>query len=245
MAKFEAAGGIAILSNTYPTAFWLVYHLFSDLRALEDCRKELSQHVTESTNEGSQTRTLDVARLKDDCPILLSMFKEVLRYHSVGMSVRMVTADHKLDNRYLLKKDGLIMMPSLVQHRDTHIWGDDVHEFVHDRFVPQGSKKRPNPISFRGFGGGTTLCPARHFATTEIMVFAAMMILHFDITPTSGSWSEPATDKAPIWAVIPGPDHDVEVMIIPRGVEQITFTLSESHVPIDLTAEDMSTGTTH
>lgn len=42
ITKFEAAGAVAILTNTSPASFWLVYHIFSNPIALADCRNELS-----------------------------------------------------------------------------------------------------------------------------------------------------------------------------------------------------------
>jgi cytochrome P450 len=43
-----------------------------------------------------------------------------------------------------------------------------------------------HPAAFRGFGGGKTLCPGRHFATNEILLFTALIVHGFDITPLEG-----------------------------------------------------------
>lgn len=40
--------------------------------------------------------------------------------------------------------------------------------------------------SFRAFGGGETLCPGRHFASSTILAVVAIVVLRFDITPVSG-----------------------------------------------------------
>jgi cytochrome P450 len=39
-----------------------------------------------------------------------------------------------------------------------------------------------HPAAFRAFGGGKTLCPGRHFATTEITALVAMLVARFDIS---------------------------------------------------------------
>lgn len=44
----------------------------------------------------------------------------------------------------------------------------------------------PHPAAFRAFGGGKTLCPGRHFATNEVVSFAAMIVLGFDLVPLDG-----------------------------------------------------------
>ena len=86
--------------------------------------------------------------------------------------------------------------------------------------------KRPNPVAFRGFGGETTLCPGRHFATTEILAFAAMMILRFDIEPVSGKWAAPTTYKASAQNMVPQPDTDIEVKInVRKGYEHKQWTV--------------------
>ncbi|OAG04304.1 cytochrome P450 [Paraphaeosphaeria sporulosa] len=246
IARFETAGAIAILTNTSPACFWLLYHLYSSPSALEDCRRELGTILSENTNKtqggGSGiTITLDLTQAKTSCPTLLSSLQEVLRLHSVGISTRQVMEDHILDGKYLLKKGGTVMIPAPVQHQDAATWGANVHSFDHRRFFP--SAKRPNPIAFRGFGGGTTLCPGRHFASTEIFAFTALMILRFDMHPVDGKWKELTTNKASLWEVTPRPDEDLVVKLIPRdGFDlnvkwEVLVTDSDKSMP--LAAEDM------
>lgn len=102
--------------------------------------------------------------------------------------------DHILDGTYLLKKGGTIMIPAPVHHHNTAPWGPTAPSFDHRRFLP--SEKRANSISLRGFGGGTTLCPGRHFASTEIFAFTALMVLRFDMQPVDGQWKGITTNRA-------------------------------------------------
>ncbi|KAL1606451.1 hypothetical protein SLS60_003855 [Paraconiothyrium brasiliense] len=246
IARFETAGAIAILTNTSPTCFWLVYHLYSSPSALGDCRKELGQVLSETSHgirEGSfdKTITLDLTQAKTSCPTLLSSLQEVLRLHSVGISTRLVMEDHVLADKYLLKKGGTVMIPAPVQHREAATWGENVHSFDHRRFLP--NEKRSNPVAFRGFGGGTTLCPGRHFASTEIFAFTALMILRFDMQPSGGTWKELTTNKASLWEVTPRPDEDLTVSLVPRpGFHadikwEVLVTDSDKMMPI--AAEDV------
>lgn len=243
IARFEVGNTIALLTNTAPAAFWMVYHLYSDPIVLEDCRQELAKIVSTTTGIGGTTKvhTLDMSHLKASCPILLSTLQEVLRFHTVGISIRMVMEDHMLDNKYFLKKGNTVMIPGPVQHTNTSSWGPNVDEFDHARFLPKN--KRHNPVAFRGFGGGSTLCPGRHFASTEILAFAAMLILRFDITPVGGKWVHLTTDKAALWEVTPVPDQDIEVKITPRASEDGTgkwrILVSDSDKAMPLSAEDL------
>lgn len=246
IARFEVGGAIAILTNTSPTAFWMVYHLYSNPTALEECRQELSNVASNDTTtmdngETIQIRTLDMSKVKDSCPLLLSTLQEVLRVHSVGVATRLVMEDHMLDNKYLLKKGNTVLIPGPVQHTSTSAWGPDVDEFDHWRFLPRS--KRYNPVAFRGFGGGITLCPGRHFASTEIISFVAMLILRFDVTPVSGKWVRLTSGNAKLWETTPVPDNDIEVKISPRDSEDVSskwrILVTDSDKAMPLSAEDL------
>jgi hypothetical protein len=212
-ARIEIGGSQAILSGTLPGTFWVAFHIFSDPLVLEDIRNELSKGVQ---TDDSGTCTIDLSHVKTSCPILLSTLKETMRIHSTSTATRIAMEDYRLDNKYLLKKGSTIMMPASVQHTDQAVWGDTVDEFMHRRFVREPGAKAINPIAFRGFGGGTTLCPGRHFASTEILMFSALLVLGFDLQPIGGKWVAPSTAKSPMVNALPVPDWDFEVELRPR-----------------------------
>ncbi|KAF2793663.1 cytochrome P450 [Melanomma pulvis-pyrius CBS 109.77] len=243
IARSEFANGVALLSNTVPNTFWMLYHLYSDPEVLAECRKEVSDvMMVINNNEGEPTHTIDMSKVKTSCPVLLSTYKEVLRVYSTAVSARLVMEDHMLDNQYLLKKGSTVVMPTPVQHHNPAIWGPTNATFDHLRFA--STEKRPNQAGFRAFGGGTTLCPGRHFATTEILAFTAVMIMQFDIEPKFSRWVQPSRNKVEFWEATPSPDEDFEVEI--RSVESEkqarhwAFVLSDSDKPIELSAEDLS-----
>lgn len=95
--------------------------------------------------------TLDTSRGKETSSLLVSILKEVLRYHSIGTSVWLVTRDHMLDGKYLLKKGGIVIIHGPVQHTSVPTYGDNVYEFQHNCFVRSPGIKKPNPVAFRGF----------------------------------------------------------------------------------------------
>ncbi|KAF1849697.1 cytochrome P450 [Cucurbitaria berberidis CBS 394.84] len=238
IARFELGGAVAILTNTIPSAFWTLWHIISDAAALEECRNELYR-VCKIQDD---TVTIDITEVKLSCPMLLSTLQEVLRIHGTGTSVRIVQEDHLLDGKYLLKKGGTLMIPGPVQHTANSVYGESVNEFNHKRFV-RTNGKRLNPVGFRGFGGGSTLCPGRHFASTEIIAFVALMVLRFNVKPKGGVWVRPTTHKAGMQATVPPPDADLEVEITLREGElegkrwNVILTGSDKAVPI--VAEDV------
>lgn len=216
VARLEVAGAFGTISNSAPAAFWLLYHLFANPHILENCRRELSTLVEERDG----TCYLDATGIPKECPTILSSFNEVLRYHGVQVSLRKVVEDHALDDKYLLKRGSALMMPATVQHFDPQIWGPNSRQFDHNRFMPLGNdgyRKGAQRAAFRGFGGGHHLCPGRHFATTEIVTFAALIILRFDMVPLTGTWAELKTDKlSSKGSAVTLPDNDLDVMITPR-----------------------------
>lgn len=233
-ARIEVAGSQAILTNTLPGTFWVVYHIFSDPVVLDSIRSELSKGVRQ---DDAGNCTIDLAHVKSSCPILLSTFKETMRKYSTSTATRQAMEDYRLDNSYLLKKGSTIMMPSTVQHTNRSVWGDTVDEFNHERFAP--GAKRVNPVAFRGFGGGTTLCPGRHFASTEILMFAALLVLRFDLRPVDCRWAAPTTAKSPIVNAMPVPDWDLDVEMQPRNNNTWKVSFSGYEKGMEIAAEDI------
>ncbi|KAL6713087.1 hypothetical protein ACLMJK_009208 [Lecanora helva] len=251
-ARFECGGGIAILVNTVPTVFWMLYHVYSNPLVLEQLRQELSTIIlTSKTADNVSICKIDITQIKTRCPLLTSTFQEVLRCRAMGTSVRQVMEDTLLDGKYLLKKDGIIQMPSRVIHTDQEIWGHDIDSFNHKRFIkdfPDAAEKknygakRPSPAAFRAFGGGHTLCPGRHFATTEIMATAIMFILRYEVKPASGHWTPPTCANTNIASTIMEPDSDISVVVEPRaGFKDVSwgFGLADSEMVFAVAEEDL------
>ncbi|XXG96797.1 hypothetical protein Hte_003088 [Hypoxylon texense] len=222
IASCHIGGMFALVANTTPTAFWTIYHIISDPSVLEDCREEVSHAVREK--EG--ICTIDSNYIKSSCPTLLSTFQEVLRFHGMGNSVRVADEDQMLDGKYLIKKGGLVMIPARVQHRMRSAWGENADVFEARRFVRKSGASRPNPAAFRGFGGGTTLCPGRHFATTEILLFAASMLLRFDVCPVDGRWVTPTTANSSQAEAMEQPDSDLDMELRPRPGADMAWRFS-------------------
>ncbi|GAM88128.1 hypothetical protein ANO11243_061590 [Dothideomycetidae sp. 11243] len=222
-ARFEAVNGLAILVNTVPAAFWSLLMFHSDSTLLVDIRKEVDACTVSEDVSGTTTKTLDLNSLKEECPLLLSAYQEVLRYRAMGASIREVMEDTQLDN-FLLKKGAMLQMPTRVLHEDKDIWGST--DFQPRRFLPENGKRQPRDDTFRAFGGGKTLCPGRHFATNEIMAFTALFIARFDMKPVKGSWELPTVANTNAASAIMEPDYDVDAEITTRnGFEDVKWAI--------------------
>ncbi|KAI1103911.1 cytochrome P450 [Jackrogersella minutella] len=240
IARYEVGGSIAILVNTAPAAFWTLLLLHSHPDVLDDVRKEIDA-CTETTTENNLTaKAIDITTLKENCPLLLSSYQEVLRFCSMGTSVREVMEDTYL-NQWLLKKGAMLQMPSRIIHQNANLWGANVKDFNPRRFLPEEKQNRPRDACFRAFGGGKTLCPGRHFATNEILAVVAIFIARLDMTPVGGDWKLPTTANTNVAAVVMEPDNDIQVEVKTRqGFEDVQWSinLNKSEKTFAMVTED-------
>ncbi|KAI1395821.1 cytochrome P450 [Hypoxylon fuscum] len=243
IARGELGNTFALLGSTTPCALWVIYHIFSDSQVLADIRTEVSALIREIVNEDkSIISSIDLANIRTSCPVLLSTFQETLRYRTVAPGPRVLLDDVLLDGQILLRKGNMLMIPASVQHTNVSAWGEDAGNFDHLRFVPRPGRKKPNRVAFRAFGGGHVLCPGRHFASTEIMALAALLVLQFDVVPVAGKWVEPTWKNSPVQAGFPIPDEDISVEFRPREPDrrwQVIFSGAEKAMGI--VSEDFTT----
>lgn len=251
----ELGGAFAVLGSTAPASFWVIHHIFSDPVVLAECRAEVAALVSQ---DGQGVSTIDVTSLKSRCPVLLSTLQEVLRFRHISVSARVVLQDEKLlDGKYHLQKGGTLMIPVTVMHSDPESWGQTASVFDHRRFLStagtqqdagpaaKGDRAAAKPIprtAYRPFGGGHVLCPGRHFATTEILAFAALVILRFDITPVAGGeWKDPTFEKSSLVAALPTPDDPMRVRISPREQSRAwRVELVQSDYAVAIATEDIT-----
>lgn len=211
------------------------------------CVEKTEQQNPDGTVSWKETWTIDLNQLTDNtiCPILVSTWHEVLRYNHVGIAARVVMEDTRVD-KYFLRKGSTLMIVNSVMHSDKSVWGPSADEFDHRRFLPQSSPGRNFDLEKQGFqntpginnkwmtnpekspacrifGGGSTLCPGRHFASQEVLSFLALTIMRFDVRPVKGSFAELKKD-IPLPTSLPIPEAirpgDLEFDLVPRYPEQ-------------------------
>lgn len=114
-----------------------------------------------------------------------------------------------------------MMMPARPYHFDPEIFGDDADEFVPGRFMRDGKTLAPgqkavSSKTLRAFGGGTILCPGRHFAANEILAGVATLLFRFDVEIVEGERMATPSSKEPNVGTLVA-DHDVKVRIRSRS----------------------------
>ncbi len=185
-ARSELSFLFAGIINSAVTTFWVVLEIFARPELLATVRAELEPALS-SSNGSSRTLSIDAVRTR--CPTLQAVFRECLRVGSENMQTRLVKQDTMLAEKHFLKAGSVLQVAAGVIHADAAIWGPDVDEFNAARFLPKdpaAAVAAHHPAAFRSFGGGRTLCPGRHFATSEITVFVALIVLRFDMEAVDG-----------------------------------------------------------
>ena len=244
IARFEIGDCIGILVNATPALFWSMLHIYSDKSLLSALQEEVDAHIASQNSNDTTNHTIDVGTLQQDCPLLVSTFREVLRYHTHFSNSRFVSEETLLAERLLLKKGSVLLMPSGVAHMDGKFWGKEANLFNAKRFLKQqdlnvGSKSKTHAGAYRAWGGGANLCPGRFFATTEITSVLAMVVARYDIRPATGEVLViPANEKDRVASSIPPPKNDVAVNIITRnGLEghrwNYSFSTSSSNKSVE------------
>ena len=218
-ASLEVGTLIGILANTIPSLFYMLVHIYSDPELTADLRSETANAGFLGSPE-EMAKNPRLLKLPELCPLLHSTWQEILRRHALGASSRYVLEDVMLDDRFLLKKGGVVQMPMAVMHNDAVAWGPDVGEFQPRRFLKQQNntekRHKPNLGSYRPFGGGSSLCPGRHFVTSEVMALAACMLSKFDIAPAQGPWIVPPQKQESMSTNVFPPAKDIKVRVTVR-----------------------------
>lgn len=208
--------------------FWTLVELLSRPEILAEVRDEVLDNAVRSLEkeEGGPGRVLNVAALKTRCPLLLSMYQETQRTRHIHANIRLVTEDTVLDG-HLLRKGAYVQMPGEPIHKSTSVWGPDAPIFDPYRFVAKGQKQQKAAPSsgFLSWGAPPHLCPARQFASTEILVIVALLVLSVDLVPAAGGELKvPGTSTAEI-ATLAGPADEVRLMVVPVGGESGKWVL--------------------
>lgn len=198
-------------ANAPLTTFWLLHYILFIPGLQDKICAEIAPAFDTST-----AKLTDLPYLLNQCPLLNSVYYEVLRYTSAAVGIRKVEEDTIIAG-YTFLEGAIVMMPVRPYHFDRAIFGDDADEFVPDRFIRDEKTlapglKNPGTKSVRAFGGGNTLCPGRHFAANEVLSGVAAILFRFNVEIVEGQTMAAPSSKEPTVGTYFA-DHEVNVRI--------------------------------
>lgn len=232
--KLEATWPLAIFSNTVPTTYWMLWELYSRPELLEEVREEVSREAVTRSEEGGFV--INIAALKSKCRLLLSVMEETQRIRHIHATMRKVLEDTMLEGKYLLKKGYVVQMPGSPIHYDPDVYGTTAGEFNPYRFVPGKSRESIHGSGFLAWGSPPHLCPARQFASSEVLILAALLVMRFDLMPTTEVWEKNPSQRIGEIVTLLSPKKDVMMKVAVRenwrGKWSVKIEESRSRVPL-------------
>ncbi|KAL1643064.1 hypothetical protein SLS58_005033 [Diplodia intermedia] len=172
---------VVAIHTTSLTITTLLYDLTANPQYIALLREEIAQVLRE--DGGWKKTSLYKMKLLDSC------MKESQRVHVLGANVmtRRVEQAVTLSDGTRLPKGSHIAMPTF-QMYDPANWGPDADKFVGHRFLDMrnqpGQENRwqfvTTSTEHMGFGHGQHACPGRFFASNEIKIAVAHLLLKYD-----------------------------------------------------------------
>ncbi|XP_066537094.1 5-beta-cholestane-3-alpha,7-alpha-diol 12-alpha-hydroxylase-like [Hoplias malabaricus] len=180
--------------NTGPASFWLLLFLMKHPDAMKAVRAEIQEVLRETGQEVKREGPL-INLTRDmllKTPVLDSAVEESLRMTAAPVLIRAVMEDMSLKmadgQEYSIRKgDRVALFPYTAVQMDPEIHPEP-GTYKYNRFLtPEGEKKtdfykagKKLKYYTMPWGAGTTMCPGRFFATSELKQFIFLVLAYYD-----------------------------------------------------------------
>ncbi|PVF95231.1 cytochrome P450 [Serendipita vermifera] len=158
---------------------------FSYMLLNPDVQRRVHLEIDEATG-GRGTLTLSEIK---SLSYLKAVWKESLRMTPpLSTGVRHVSTSDDVFKGYFIPKGTIVIAHIAFMLRDPRIWGDDADVFKPERFLPEfnpRAKEYPDVESV-AFGFGRRICPGKHIADRNAIVFIAKVLENYEILPLEG-----------------------------------------------------------
>ncbi|KAM3455943.1 hypothetical protein MY3296_002062 [Beauveria thailandica] len=216
---------MGVFPNLINITTWALWHLVADDKLMDAIRAEVYSlaEPTDVSTPGSQRLVVDMSRVRDSCPLLMSFWYELLRLYAANSNItRLVTQDSVFAGLFSLRRKALIVAPMLPHQHSHSIWGEDADTVRADRFLDdEGNVDASRVKQLMAFGLPTVLmCPGRYIVHNVVMLSVIKTLLTFDIAPAPGETLNDGQGackpKRSMVAGVPEPSHDPELVLTRR-----------------------------
>lgn len=145
-----------------------------------DCRfkKAIENEIMPHVQADPPLAPTELQDKLETCPLLKATYHETLRFFASSTAARDVMSDCVIGGSRL-NKGSRLLIPYRQMLLDEQVFGADSSQFNPARFLCHPAlTKHP---SFRPFGGGLAYCPGRFIAQKEIVSFAALVVVRFNV----------------------------------------------------------------
>ncbi|OAA59406.1 Cytochrome P450 [Cordyceps fumosorosea ARSEF 2679] len=227
---------MGVFPNLINITTWALWHLVADDELMAAIRAEVDALVEPSPDPAnSQRKKVDVSRVRESCPLLMSFWYELLRLYAANSNItRLVTHDAVFPGGSLLsfRRKALVVAPMLPHQHGRDGWGQDAEVLRADRFLDAEGRVDAGLVRrLMAFGLPTVLmCPGRYVVFNVVMLNIIKTLLTFDIAPARGETLNGGQGvcrpRRSMVAGVPEPSHDPELVLTKRvdvGSVHVTF----------------------
>jgi cytochrome P450 len=213
--KFELGTLWAQNANTQPLIFWFILFAYSTPGLVEELRSEVCGFVPPLTGSSrTDDDSIDVAGLRNKCPLLKSVFLETFRVVSQPTSMRYISQPMSVfdgQHHRHLQAGTWISVPHGGTQQDPSVFVNPT-SFQPRRFIKRDGKTGDASVGYgrlKPWGVGAGMCKGRVLAEKQVLATVACCIMMWDIEPVNqDGWKLPG--MIPTTAVM-RPSHGVRV----------------------------------
>ncbi|KAL4796710.1 putative cytochrome P450 [Aspergillus venezuelensis] len=198
----------SIIGNMYKLSFWLLAHILHDRALLKAITTEILPAVD------PQTQAVNHTYLTENCPLLDSLYSEVLRLVVTSPMTRYVSETSTIGGK-TLREGSKVLIIYRHLHTNESIWGPTPSLLQPSRFLHDKTLK--TNVSYRPWGGGKHVCPGRFLAKKAVFTFVALLLGQYNLN-LDGDQRFPRADLAKASGVLSWAEgEDVLVSLKHRG----------------------------
>ncbi|KAK8093350.1 cytochrome P450 [Apiospora hydei] len=164
-------------SNVQLTTFWCMVHLLEDASLRAAVRAEIAPFMTATADNGEDFAEPLRLGLCESCPLLNSVFNEILRFYNTGSSVRQTTREVRIDGRRV-PGDTTILLPRRHLLLAPEAFGPDAHTVDPYRFFRDKGLERHE--YYEPWGQGITRCSGKAIGRFEVLSFIAWALWRYE-----------------------------------------------------------------